>query len=52
MVLIQPCRTTAALEAIPEADLDLDISALEPHLERDGWEPRVNAGIKIGRAHV
>lgn len=47
MVLIQPCRTTAALEAIPEADLDLDINALEPQLERDGWEPRVNAGIML-----
>lgn len=47
MVLIQPCRTTRALEAIPEGDLDLDLAALEPRLEQRGWEPRVNAGIML-----
>ena len=47
MVLIQPCRTTRALEAIPEGDLDLDLQALEPQLEKRGWEPRVNAGIML-----
>lgn len=47
MVLIQPCRTAAALEAIPDWDLDLDIAALEPKLEENGWEPRVNAGIML-----
>ena len=47
MVLIQPCRTTRALEAIPEDDLDLDLEALEPKLESRGWQPRVNAGVML-----
>lgn len=47
MVLIQPCRTTRALEAIPEGDLNLDLAALEPRLEKRGWEPRVNAGVML-----
>jgi hypothetical protein len=47
MVLIQPCSTTRALEAIHEGDLDLDLARLEPRLEANGWQPRVNAGIML-----
>lgn len=47
MVLIQPCRTTRALEAIPETDWDLDLAKLEPRLEARGWQPRVNAGVML-----
>lgn len=47
MVLIRPCRSTAALEAIPESDWDLDLAKLEPRLVGDGWTSRVNAVIML-----
>lgn len=45
MVLIQPCRTSAAYEVIPERRLRLDITALEKNVQAGGWEVLVNGGI-------
>lgn len=47
MVLIQPCKTTAAYEAIPERDLGLDLGRLEGDLVARGWQPVANAGILL-----
>lgn len=47
MVLLRPCRTSAAYEAIPESDLELDIPRLEARLMELGWAPLANAGIML-----
>lgn len=47
MVLIQPCSTTAAYEAIPERDLRLDMPRLRDQLEAHGWRTLADAGIML-----
>ena len=47
MVLIQPCKTTAAFEAIPERDLDLDLDRLEERLVAAGWRSVANARVLL-----
>lgn len=47
MVLLQPCKTTAAYEAIPERDLRLDLEAVERNLHASGWRTLANAGIML-----
>lgn len=47
MVLLRPCRTTAAYEAIPERDLRLDLGALETVFHREGWRTLANAGVML-----
>jgi hypothetical protein len=47
MVLLQPCKTTAAYEAIPERDLGLDLEAVEQRLHGAGWETLANAGVML-----
>ncbi len=47
MVLLQPCKTTAAYEAIPERDLRLDMRELERRLHAAGWRTLADAGIML-----
>lgn len=47
MVLIRPCKTSAAYEAIPERDLHVDLPALEDRLRELGWTSVANAGIML-----
>lgn len=47
MVLLQPCRTTAAYEAIPEGDLGLDLGRFAEHAQRLGWEVLADAGVML-----
>jgi hypothetical protein len=47
MVLLQPCKTTAAYEAIPERDLGLDLETVERSLHGAGWRTLANAGVML-----
>lgn len=47
LVLLQPCKTTAAFEAIPDSDLRLDLEAVEQRLHAAGWRTLANAGVML-----
>lgn len=47
MVVLRPCKTTAAYEAVPERDLRLDLGALEPRFHEQGWVTLANAGVML-----
>jgi hypothetical protein len=47
MVLLKPCKTTAAFEAIPQDDQALDLDALERTLADAGWMPVANARVML-----
>lgn len=45
MALIQPCKTSAVYEAIPERRVKLDMDAFETNLRTQGWDIVANGGI-------
>ncbi len=47
MSVLRPCKTSAAFEAIPEGDLDLDLDDLEARLVGDGWRTVANARVLL-----
>jgi TATA-box binding protein (TBP) (component of TFIID and TFIIIB) len=47
MVLLRPCKTTAAYEAIPERELQLDLDRVEGALHARGWRTLANAGLML-----
>lgn len=48
MPILRPCKNTAAFEVIPDrGDLKLDVSALQPKLEAEGWHTVANAVVML-----
>jgi hypothetical protein len=47
MVLLRPCKTTAAYEAIPERDRRLDLERLERDMAATGWSLVANARVML-----
>ena len=43
--LVQPCKSSAAYEAIPQNEQKLDLIALEPILEEKGFKIEANAEV-------
>jgi ribonuclease HIII len=45
--LVQPCKSTAAFEAIPQKKVKLDFKIIEPKLNSHGFETMVNARVVL-----
>lgn len=47
MTVLRPCKTSAAFEAIPQQDVDVDLDELEARLVDDGWRTVANARVLL-----
>lgn len=47
MVVVKPCATAAAYEAVPERELRLDMPAVQKRLNAGGWRTLADAGVMI-----
>lgn len=47
MALLRPCKTTAAYEAVPTIDGQVDLDELERLLEERGWSTVANAHVLL-----
>jgi len=47
LVLVRPCKTTAAYEALPEQELRLDLEQVRHRLTATGWIPVADAGVLL-----